>query len=120
VHAHPPFATSIACLREDIPPVHYMLAVTGGGKVRCSRYAAFGTAELGAAALDAMGEHRACLLANHGLVTIGSDLETAYQIAVEVETVAEYWWRARSVGEPVMLSSSEMAEAIEKFKGYGA
>jgi L-fuculose-phosphate aldolase len=118
VHAHPPFSTTIACLREDIPPVHYMLAVTGGHQVRCSRYATFGTSGLSDAAVEALGETRACLLANHGLVTIGPDLETAFRIALEVETVAEYWWRARSVGTPVVLSAGEMAEALERFRSY--
>ena len=119
VHSHPPFSTTIACLRQAIPPVHYMLAITGGTEVRCSRYATFGTAELSAAALEALGQSRACLLANHGLVTTAPDLETAYRIAVEVETVAEYWWRAKAVGEPVLLSNAEMDEAVTKFReGY--
>ena len=119
VHTHPPFSTTIACLRQDIPPVHYMIAITGGHRVRCSAYATFGTAELSAAAVEALGHSRACLLANHGLVTIGPDLETAFRIAVEVETVAEYWWRAKTAGEPVLLSEAEMKEAVEKFEGYG-
>ena len=119
VHAHPPFSTTIACLRQDIPPVHYMIAVTGAHRVRCSGYATFGTAELSAAAVEALGESRACLLANHGLVTIGPDLETAFRIACEVEAVAEYWWRAKAAGEPVLLSEAEMKDAAEKFKGYG-
>jgi len=118
VHAHPAFSTTIACLRQDIPPVHYMIAVTGAHRVRCSAYATFGTAELSAAAVDALGESRACLLANHGLVTIGPDLETAFRIAVEVETVAEYWWRAKAAGEPVLLTEAEMKAAVEKFKDY--
>ena len=119
VHAHPPFSTTIACLRQDIPPVHYMIAITGGHRVRCSRYATFGTAELSAAALEALGETRACLLANHGLVTAGPDVETAFKVAVEVETVAEYWWRARVAGEPVTLSEAQMQEAVEQFRDYG-
>ena len=118
VHAHPPFCTTIACLRQDIPPVHYMLAITGSDRVRCSAYATFGTEELSAAAVEALGEGRACLLANHGLVTTGPDLETAFRVAVEVETVAEYWWRAKAVGEPVILSEAEMASAIAKFRDY--
>ena len=118
VHAHPPFSTTIACLREDLPPVHYMLAIAGGHGVRCSRYATFGTEALSDAAVEALGDTRACLLANHGLVTIGPDLETAFRIALEVETVAEYWWRARAVGKPVLLTAVEMAEAVERFKSY--
>jgi L-fuculose-phosphate aldolase len=86
---------------------------------RCSAYATFGTEELSAAAVEALGESRACLLANHGLVTIGPDLETAVGIASEVETVAEYWWRAKAAGEPVILSEGEMKAAVEQFKDYG-
>jgi L-fuculose-phosphate aldolase len=66
VHAHPPFSTTIACLREDLPPVHYMLAIAGGQGVRCSRYATFGTAALSDAAVEALGETRACLISKHG------------------------------------------------------
>jgi L-fuculose-phosphate aldolase len=119
VHAHPRFSTTIACLREDLPPVHYMLAVTGGDRVRCSGYATYGTEALSRAAVAAMGSSRACLLANHGLVACGADLTEALRVAAEVETVAEYWWRARAIGTPVLLTAEEMAEALERFKSYG-
>jgi L-fuculose-phosphate aldolase len=119
VHAHPPFCTTIACLRQDIPPVHYMLAITGAHRVRCSRYATFGSAELSRAAVEALGDSGACLLANHGLVTLGQDLEVAFRIAVEVEMVAEYWWRGKVAGEPVILSETEMQAALEQFRDYG-
>lgn len=119
VHAHARFSTTIACLREDLPPVHYMLAVTGSDRVRCSRYAPFGSEALSQAAVEALGDGRACLLANHGLVAAGRDLADAMRVAVEVETVAEYWWRARAIGRPVLLSAEEMAEALERFRSYG-
>jgi L-fuculose-phosphate aldolase len=119
VHAHSRFATTLACLREDLPPVHYMLAITGAARVRCAPYAPFGSAELAEAAVTALGPSRACLLGNHGLVAAGTDLDEALRVAVEVETVAEYWWRARAVGAPVLLSDAEMAEAIVRFRSYG-
>lgn len=118
LHAHPPFSTTLACLREDLPAVHYMIAITGSERVRCSEYALFGTAQLSAAALAALGDSKACLLANHGLVTVGRDLPEALRIAVELETVAEYWWRARTVGEPVILTRAEIADAIARFSSY--
>ena len=118
LHAHPRFSTTIACLREDLPAVHYMIAITGGDRVRCSDYALFGTPELSAAALAALGSSNACLLANHGLVTVGRDLSEALRIAEEVEVVAEYWWRARAVGTPVILTQSEMHDAIARFSSY--
>ena len=119
VHTHSRFATTIACLREDLPAVHYMLAVTGANRVRCAPYAPFGSAELARAAVAALGQARACLLGNHGLVAGGVDLEEALKVAVEVETVAEYWWRARAVGVPVLLTDEEMAEALIRFGWYG-
>ena len=114
----PAFATTIACLREDLPAVHYMIALAGGDRIRCSGYAPFGSAELSAAAVEALGDRQACLLANHGLVTVGGDLELALRIALEVETVAEYWWRARAIGQPVLLTPAEIADARARFEDY--
>ncbi len=119
VHAHPPFSTTIACLREDLPAVHYMLAVTGSDRVRCSDYATYGTEALSRTAVATMGASRACLLANHGLVAAGADLAEALRVAIEVETVAEYWWRARAVGTPVLLTPEQMGDALERFRSYG-
>lgn len=120
VHAHPPFCTTLACLREDLPAVHYMIAVTGSDVVRCAPYAPFGTVDLSRVALDALGPSRACLLANHGLVAAGADVEEALRVAIEVESVAEVWWRARLAGVPKVLSGEEMAEVLRRFAAYGA
>jgi ribulose-5-phosphate 4-epimerase/fuculose-1-phosphate aldolase len=75
LHAHSPFATSLACLRRDIPPFHYMIARFGGDSVRCAGYATFGTQALSDAVLLAMTDRRACLLANHGMLVLGDDLQ---------------------------------------------
>lgn len=119
VHTHSRFAVTLACLRMDLPPVHYMIAVTGASTVRCARYALFGTEELSRAAVEAMGTGRACLLANHGLVAIGDTVDHALRVAAEVESVAEYWWRARQAGAPVLLAEREMAAVLERFEHYG-
>ena len=119
VHAHSPFAVSLACLRCDIPPFHYMIARFGGDTVRCSRYEIFGSQELSAAALDAMTDRHACLLANHGLLVAGRDLEQALALAGELEELCEQYWRACQLGTPVLLSPAEMAAVGEKFSSYG-
>ena len=56
LHAHSPFAVSLACLRRDIPPFHYMVALAGGHDVRCAPYATFGTQALSDAVLRAIDE----------------------------------------------------------------
>lgn len=119
VHAHPPYATAIACLRKDLPAVHYMVALAGGPSVRCAAYATFGTAELSAAALTALEGRKACLLANHGIVAIGAGLDEALRVAEEVERVAEVYWLALAAGTPAILDDEEMARVLERFASYG-
>ena len=119
LHAHAPFATALACQRLDIPPFHYMIARFGGTTVRCARYATFGTQALSDATVAALQERSACLLANHGMVVLGRDLEHALAMAIEFETLCEQYWRTLQLGEPVLLSEEEMAEVIERFKWYG-
>ncbi|MFI5208072.1 MAG: class II aldolase/adducin family protein [Gemmatimonadales bacterium] len=119
VHAHPTFATTIACLRRDLPAVHYMIAMAGGADVRCAAYATFGTEELSRNVLAALEGRKACLLANHGIVTVGSDLARALRTAEEIERVAELYWRALSVGEAVLLDEDEMARVLARFGDYG-
>lgn len=119
LHAHSPFAVSLACLRRDIPPFHYMIARFGGDTIRCANYAIFGSAALSTAALAAMHERKGCLLANHGLLVAGRDLEEALALAIELEELCEQYWRACQLGAPVLLGASEMSEVLEKFAGYG-
>ena len=119
VHAHAPFATALACLRADIPPVHYMIARFGGNTVRCAAYATFGTQALSDAALAALEGRCACLLANHGLLVFGRDLRHALDLAVELESLCEQYWRALQIGRPVLLPDAEMKTVLEKFRTYG-
>ena len=119
VHAHSPFATTLACLRRDIPAYHYMIARFGGDTLRCATYATFGTQELSDAALAAMAGRSACLLANHGMLVFGRDLDQALDYAIELEALCEQYWRACQLGEPVLLDAREMATVLEKFAHYG-
>jgi L-fuculose-phosphate aldolase len=120
VHAHPMFATTLACLGREIPAVHYMVAVAGGASIRCAPYATFGTQELSDHAVAALEGRTACLLANHGMVAVGSTLADALDLAVEVETLAAMYWRALQIGQPVILSDAEMARVLAKFEDYRA
>lgn len=119
IHTHSMFATTLACLRNDIPPFHYMIAVAGGDTIRCAEYALFGTQALSDHVIEALKERRACLLANHGMIAVGKTLKQALDIAKEVETLCEQYWRALQIGEPHILSAQEMLDVFEQFKGYG-
>jgi L-fuculose-phosphate aldolase len=119
VHCHSPAATALSCHRRGIPAFHYMVAVAGGADVRCAPYATFGTAELAASAVAALVGRRACLLANHGQITLGADLGAALRLAGEIENLCDQYLRALSIGEPVVLSDDAMAEVLAKFETYG-
>ncbi len=106
-------------MHRGIPPFHYMVAVAGGNDIRCAPYATFGTQELSDHAVAALAGRHACLLANHGMIAVGASLERALALAVEVETLAEMYWRALQIGEPVLLPDAEMARVLEKFATYG-
>jgi L-fuculose-phosphate aldolase len=119
LHSHAPFATALACQARDIPPFHYMIARFGGSSVRCAAYATFGTEALSDHALAALQDRCACLLANHGMLVFGRDVEHALALAVELETLCEQYCRSAQIGPPVLLPDSEMAVVIEKFRSYG-
>jgi L-fuculose-phosphate aldolase len=119
VHTHAPFATTLACMHRGIPPFHYMVAVAGGKDIRCAPYATFGTQELSDHAVAALAGRRACLLANHGMIAIGASLDAALALAIEVESLAEMYWRALQIGEPVPLPDAEMERVLNKFATYG-
>jgi L-fuculose-phosphate aldolase len=118
VHTHSVYATTLACLNWEIPAVHYLVAFSGH-KVPLAPYATFGSAELAANVVAAIGDHNAVLLANHGLATVGPNLATAFAVAEEIELVARIYYQAKSIGEPVILPRDEMERVIEKFAVYG-
>ena len=119
VHAHSPFATTLACLGRNIPAFHYMIAVAGGKDIRCAAYATFGTQSLSDHALHALAGRKACLLANHGMIAVGASPLDALALAVEVEALAEQYWLALQIGEPNLLSDAEMDVVLAKFASYG-
>lgn len=118
VHAHPPFCTALSCVGREIPAFHYLVAVAGGGSIRCAPYAAFGTGELADLVMEALEGRTACLMANHGMVALGSSVEAALDLALEVERLAEIFWRAAQIGEPSLLSPDQMAEVRERMSDY--
>ncbi len=120
LHAHPVFCTALACQQREIPAFHYMVAAAGGKRIRCAGYALFGTQQLSTYVLEALGSRRACLMANHGLITLGKNLQSALNLAVEIETLAAQYIRVLQMGEPVLLSDAQMDDVLEAFSGYGS
>jgi len=120
VHNHAPYATGLAMARREIPACHYMIARFGGAPIRLAPYALFGTAELSTHVVAALEGRTACLLANHGCITLGATIEAALAAAVELETLAQQYVLSLAAGGPVLLTDEQIGEAITQFAtAYG-
>ncbi|MDA3902193.1 MAG: L-fuculose-phosphate aldolase [Desulfuromusa sp.] len=118
VHTHSVYATTLACLHWEIPAVHYLVAFSGD-KVPLAPYATFGSAELADNIIASIGSYNAVLLANHGLVAVGKDMKSSFNVAEEIELVARIYYQAKSLGQPVLVDAEEMTRVTEKFCSYG-
>ena len=119
IHTHSTYATVLSMARVTIPACHYMIAAFGGNTVRCADYATYGTEALSDNIIAAMKERSACLMANHGMLATGSDLDKAMWAAVELETLSKQYYLARQAGGMVILTDEQMAPVHEGFKSYG-
>jgi L-fuculose-phosphate aldolase len=120
VHTHSPEATAAATLGRPVPAVHYVVARFGATALPCAPYATYGTAELAAHVADTLGESgTACLMANHGAVTVARDLTAAVALALDVEWLCGVHRRAVQLGEPVVLPDDEVERVARLFRTYG-
>lgn len=118
VHTHSEYATVFACLQEEILPLHYIIGSIGSS-VRCTGYETFGTGKLAEVAFKEMKNDKGILLGNHGVLAVGEDLASAFSVAKDIEFIAKLYYRAKSIGTPVLLKGEELEEVIEKFGTYG-
>ena len=119
VHTHSLHAVVLACAGRSIPAFHYMVAAAGGADIPCVPYATFGTKALARHVALGLAHRNACLMAHHGQIAIGTTLAGALELAAEVETLAEQYYKVLTLGRPALLGAAEMAEVLERFKSYG-
>ena len=119
IHTHSMYCTVFASLNQPLRAVHYVIGDAGTATVPCAPYEIFGTEELAQSVARTIGESNAVLLANHGMLACGADIESAYGLAKGMEYCAELQYRCMCIGNPVILSDDEMDVVMEKFKSYG-
>jgi L-fuculose-phosphate aldolase len=112
VHTHAPVATALACVLDELPCVHYEM-VALGGPVRVAPYETFGTPALAAAAVAALEGRTAALLANHGTIAFGADLDAAVRATELLEWAATVYWRAAQVGTPRALDERQRQDVVD-------
>ena len=118
VHAHSTCATAVSTHQKNIPAFHYMVAVAGGEDIKCSKYATFGTKNLSNNITKALKNRKACLIANHGQVAFEDNLESAFELAQEIENICHQYINAIRIGIPKILSKKEMKNVLGRFKNY--
>ena len=118
VHTHPVYATVLGTLIDELPRIHYMLALLGG-PVRVAPYAPFGTEELARNCIVAMKDRYAVLLQNHGATTYGETLAKAYSRSLYLEWLCRIYCEAKTLGEPRLLTAVELDAVAGAVSAYG-
>jgi L-fuculose-phosphate aldolase len=121
LHCHSIYATTVAIHHKTIPSFHYMTGVAGGTTIRCAKYATFGTQALSDYAVEALRDRLACLLGQHGQISLGKTLPAALALGIEVEALSRLYAQALTRGEPPILSDEEMARVLQQMENmnYG-
>lgn len=119
VHCHSRHATILACAGRPIPPLHYMVGVSGKPSVPVAPYATFGSRELAEGVAAAMDGGFSCLMANHGQIAVAPTVRRALAIAEEIEEQAAVYWGTLLIGGPNLLDEGQMAEVFRRFGTYG-
>lgn len=119
VHTHSLHATVLACAHKSIPAFHYMVAVAGGADIPLVPYATFGTPELAHHVAAGLKDRDACLMANHGQIAIGPNLDAALELAHEVEILAGQYAKVLALGTAHIIPEDQMKIVLAKFKAYG-
>ncbi|GKT36318.1 D-erythritol 1-phosphate dehydrogenase, partial [Aduncisulcus paluster] len=94
-------------------------AAFGGTDIRCAGYARYGTKELSDHAIAALEGRNGCLLANHGMIALGANLDKAMWLAVELETIARQYYLSLALDSRIILSDEEIADTAKGFSTYG-
>ena len=118
VHAHSTCASAVSSHQKSIPAFHYMVGLAGGEDIKCAKYGTFGTKKLSKNILSALKNRSACLVSNHGQIAFGKNLNTAFELAQEVENICQQYINAIRIGIPKILSKKEMKVVLEKMKNY--
>jgi L-fuculose-phosphate aldolase len=118
VHTHPPMGTAVACVVDELPCIHYALLALGP-TIRVARYATFGTDDLAASVVEALEGRTACLMASHGAVTYGRDLQAAMDATELLEWGCGVYVNACACGTPRVLDAGLQRAVVAALSTYG-
>jgi L-fuculose-phosphate aldolase len=118
VHIHPTYSSILSVLGEGIPPIMEDMVMLLGEEVRVSEYTLPGTEEIARNAAEALGKNNAVILANHGSVCVGEDMDRALTACEVLEKSAQIYFYSRLLGDPKVLPRDDVMELMRKARGY--
>ena len=118
VHCHSDWASILSCMRQRIKKFHYMIAEFGGDDIKCSKYATFGTTKLADFVLTACRNRKGCLIANHGQISLGENIEEAVHLSLALEKLAKQYYFCLLSKNFKLLSNNEISNVLKKFNNY--
>lgn len=103
VHTHSPYATACAVNHETIPFILVEMRPFLGGDIETAPFAPAGSEELGKTIIPFLKNRKACLLGNHGTISVGSEMSDAFLSSIYLEDAAKIYCLAKNSGSPVIL-----------------
>ena len=118
VHCHSKYSVILSCLFKKIPAFHYMIGLAGGKDIKTADYAIYGSKELSNNIIKVIKNRKACLIANHGQLCMGNNLEDAFELSQEIELLCEYYYKCKLIGKPKLINDFEMRKVLNKITNY--
>lgn len=120
VHTHAHYCTVLSTLVNELPAIHYVITAFGG-PIRVAGYETFGTDALAGSVRAALQDRRAALMANHGAIVVGRDIEHAVALAIQLEWLASVYYHAVRAGSPRILSEAQLRDVADQMRAlrYG-
>ncbi|MGA8145943.1 MAG: class II aldolase/adducin family protein [Gallionellaceae bacterium] len=116
IHSHSPYATAVSCLHLAIPPFVEDLVQIIGGQVNCTRYVPAGQhTRIAEEVANTIGDENAVLLANHGVMCCGRDLEEAFVASQILEKAAFMMLAAAAKGEVIPIPEEHVRSERHRF-----
>ena len=107
IHNHPIYGTGFSMLRKEIKSLHYLIGLFGGHNIRCASFKLPGTQELSNEILLSLKKRKACLISNHGTITLGKNLDEAIYLAEQFEALCKQITIANINGKPKSIDNKK-------------
>ena len=119
IHTHQPYATAVGLVMDELPAFCTTLVNATLGAVTVAPYSSAASLDMGIRTVEHIGDKRALILRNHGVITVGPTLKDALYAAVYLEDACRSYCAACSMGRPRGLTGAQVEEAVETFRHYG-